>query len=1020
MKTFKAGRRSITVNDTDEDVFLLPDGADKDVIETCVSELVSLPPSLRRAVDHPSGPVGKRRNVVKEQDLHVKALVRELNKGTVLLSPARFALKSEHRLTNRAAAQIVRGTPLGRSLEKDLGAAGVYGFIDTLKRSDTRTGFRNLMTSLMASLCASVAGAKRVDELPVEAFLCWVGYFRDESGTRWRVEPWGGRKQVVFQCFRELAYAYGRHTGNVEVGMAVAQKRLDEGKRGYWANIQKKPPPQVAPWLKLFNTWRAAEPAFSKPYRRMFMHLVRWLDFFEPRKVADVRAFLSTPERRPSFLEHVTEQHQKKAKPASGTAFVQTVAYAKRFSEFIAAELSLDQVFHLVSEADLSAAKNLAKAKGGGGRSAETKSRPLPMRLYRLTREILAEGEAGWPGRVGICQETVVDRRGAAKKVYCPVLPTLFLPLFELPLRVGQMKRLDSGEGDVERFDAATMSWGPNKGPLAGYWARTCGDANRGYARRLEGEPPITGFAVNTNKTGDPYVVPWQNEELHRMLHSLRLWQEKHNPISAPIGPALYVDSAEDADAGKLEEYPDIFPLFRLPADRRSGRQGCPPNARRTNEFWQQLMAELERRWNEENPAEDHIQIVKRQEKTGQPYGAKYNPHGLRVAGLTLMVQTKVPIEVLSKLVAGHKTILMTLYYTSPDPAAVNDALDEAAQARDAEMAAACLRDLRSAAFESAQRRAAYISEDGLRAATSMDETNKMFWSDTGLGICPWDGTRCGDGGPVLRKDKRPNGAEFNVHAPVEGGERNCVLCRHFITGPAWRTPLWLYGTKLTRQLATRAERINQLQHELDGLYQDGADGDRAQRRRLAREIEGREMEMNRLSQEQETLGKAIWNIHRLLEICAEIEDARPSDGRSQGDALIAHDESSVVEYVEVSEFEQSAIITAAGRIYPVVHDAEAEAARDRFLDAVLWYSGGQPLTFAPLPDDAKRRALDSLADLILQRVEREEMAALAAGSLRLQDLSLDGEAVAAVSAAVGQPVRLAGKPPRKTLSFTP
>lgn len=1008
MQTFDIDGRCVSVNDTDEDIVVLLDGGGTDVIETYISELISLPPSILRAVDHPSGSVGKHRKTIAEHESYVDAILREHAKGLVLLSPARFTLRAEHRVTIRAAERIVRGTPLGRSLEQDLGAVGLFGFIDSLKDAENQTSYRNLMKLIMASLCVSVTGAGRVSELPPEAFVAWVRYFRDDSGNRWREEPWGSRKDVAFQCFRELAYAYGRCTGHNTVGTALAQKRSDSLKLSFWADIEKNSPGHIAPWLKLFQAWRTVQPSLSKNYKQMFMHLVRWLGLFEPSLVGNVRNFLSTPGHCPTFFNYVTGVHRENAKSEAGTTFVQTLAYAKRFSEFIAPELSMGRVFfHLVSEADMSAAKVMAKSKGRASRPAEAKSRPLPMRLYRMTREILAEGETGWPGRTGLCRETIIDHIGMATTIYCPVMPTLFLSLFELPLRVGQMKRLDSGEGDVERFDADVMSWCRNTGPSAGYWAKEPGnDVNRGYAHRLDGQPPITGFAVNTNKTGSPYVVPWQNEELHRMLFRLKIWQETYNPISSPIGPILYVDGADDAEAGKLDDYPEIFPLFRLPVDRRSGRQGCPPNGRRTNEFWQQLMAELERRWNETNAPEDHIKIVSRQEKTGQPYGAKYNPHGLRVAGLTLMVQTKVPIEVVSKLVAGHKTILMTLYYAKLDPASVHAALEEAAQSREAEMVAASVRDFKSMAFEAAQRRAAFISDDGLRAATAMDPTNKMLWSDTGLGICPWDGTRCADGGPILRRDKRPNGSEFNLYAPVEGGERNCVLCRHFVTGPAWRTPLWLYGTKLTRQLASKAARIGQLQQEVDQLYLRATTGD-GQRQRVSREIERHELEINRLSHEQETLGKAIWNVHRLLEICTDIDASQTPDG-SQDGALIVNDQTSVVEYVGVSEFEQAAIITAAGRIYPVVQDAEAEAARDRFLDAVLWHSGGQPLTLAPLSEEAKRRGLDALASLILQRVEREEIAALAAGSLRLQDLRLDGEAVAAVSAAAGLPIRLA------------
>ena len=520
----------------------------------------------------------------------------------------------------------------------------------------------------------------------------------------------------------------------------------------------------------------------------------------------------------------------------------------------------------------------------------------------------------------------------------------------------------------------------------------------------------ITGFFVNTNKTGAPYVVPWQNEQLHKLFHDLRLWQERNNSCKAPIGPELYIDGVEDAEEGKLEDYPDIFPLFRLPVEGRSSRQGCPPNSRQAGNFWHLLMAEVERRWNEAHSPEDHVQIVKRQAQTKQPYASRYNPHGLRVAGLTLMFHQKVPIEVISKLVAGHKTILMTLYYLKFDPAMINQALNEASQRREAVEAEAWTRDLKSVKYETAQRKAAFIHEDGLRAATSMDATDKVCWSDTGIGICPWDGRRCGDGGPCIRKDKRPGGVVHNIHGPVEGGERNCILCRHFITGPAWRPPLWLYGTKLARQLASKSERGAELEQEINDLRtQHKKASDTADRQRLSKDLERRRIELDAVNTEVVTVANGMWNTQQLIEACQKVERIADSDGDGNVNALVAQDGDSVVEYLEVSEFEQAAIITAGSRIHPILHDAETEAARDRFLDAIMWRSGNQPLTFAPLDPATKRRGQDALSRLLLERVEREEIAALASGAMRLQDLHLEGEVAAAITAAIGSPITIAG-----------
>ena len=182
-------------------------------------------------------------------------------------------------------------------------------------------------------------------------------------------------------------------------------------------------------------------------------------------------------------------------------------------------------------------------------------------------------------------------------------------------------------------------------------------------------------------------------------------------------------------------------------------------------------------------------------------------------------------------------------------------------------------------------------------------------------------------------------------------------------------------------------------------------------RARLAKEIERRRVEVDAVTVELEIVAKGIWNTQRLLEACRQIDCVVSSDDGEIGgsNALVAHDGNSVVEYLEVSEFEQAAIITAGSRVYPILHDAEAEAARDKFLDAIMWRSGKQPLTFAPLDAATKRRGLDAFSRLLLERVKREEVAALASGALRLQDLHLEGEALAAISAAIGSPISITG-----------
>ena len=695
--------------------------------------------------------------------------------------------------------------------------------------------------------------------------------------------------------------------------------------------------------------------------------------------------------------------------PRRAGAIITTVQQIASLSSFVTERLAADGVgrryFPIADHRDVASAKNEAKRSGEDLRPTQAVSRPLPPALYEMTRSILEEGEGGWPGKFPLCQETVVTDTGSIS-VYCPVLPTLFLSLFTLPLRVGQAKRLDSGEGDVDTFNGESMAWGLNDGSNAGHWFRKHDSGQHGYAAEVRGSASsITGFFVNTNKTGAPYIVPWQNEKLHRLFWDLRCWQEKWAPILKPIPPSAYVDGSDFEEDNESRDLPHIFPLFRMPADARSGKQASPPNSRRTNEFWNALMAELERRLQAQDPT--FPPIVKRNEKTGQAHGAYYNPHGLRVAGISAMMQSGVPIEVISKLVAGHAAILMTLYYGKFDPAHIHLLLEKALDVYDSGSLGRAMMELRSSSLEEARRRSVAVSQDGMQAAYAMSALDKRMWSDTSIGICPWGGTRCSDGGPKMRTDVRPNGLDQSIYGPVEGGERNCVQCRHFVTGPAWNVPLWLYGTKLARELGAYGRSIEDLTRRLQSLENQKVGADKRSKSKLQQDIDAENTQMRVLQDAQMVTGRSMWSTHLLLEACAAIGEETVGKRDDSGTALVSTDEGSLVEYMEISNFEQAALLTGASRVYPILQSKVTEMERDRLLDSIAFYNNKVPLTFAPLSDGEKRRGQDAFAQLMLKRIGRAESQALQDGSLDIRDLKIDDEEWKTVSVTLGVPVSL-------------
>ena len=128
-----------------------------------------------------------------------------------------------------------------------------------------------------------------------------------------------------------------------------------------------------------------------------------------------------------------------------------------------------------------------------------------------------------------------------------------------------------------------------------------------------------------------------------------------------------------------MKQLPKVFQtasFFRSAREvRGAATRHMPPTERSIGLFWNAAMDELEKRLRSEGL---DIQLVLNRNEHGQAQEVLYTPHSLRVAGLTSLAEQGVPIEVLSKLVAGHKSILMTIYYIKHDYAHITEVLNEA------------------------------------------------------------------------------------------------------------------------------------------------------------------------------------------------------------------------------------------------------------------------------------------------------------------------------------------------------
>lgn len=903
------------------------------------------------------------------------------SKDLFCLHPLLFQKSSPRHLSIRFARHMLQRTNLGQSLTTELRRAGLFGFIERQRNRDQITNYTTIVERLLASLCMAIAGVDEAKEIPPEAFKCWLSNFRTENNLRWRDDLWGKGSTVYFQCLKEIVRAFAIAIDSPELEELSGQVRQTANGADTWKQFRATASGSDAEWLSFFDDWTAGTRVSRTDSRWMVGALCEWSKLHFPS--ASVVEVMTCQARQETFADYILRKHGGKKSTSNA------VRLAGRFSTFVEGTLRSigvqEALWPLVQPNDISRSKERDRRKGGP-KPRESQSNPLPPYLVSIVEEILEEGEQGWPGRCSLFYESYRDEHGRIDRIYSPVLPTFFQILLIIPLRGVQLARFDSGEGDCRTFNGIERIWADNTARAAKYWKHREGASahDRGYARQLgDVTQPVTGIFVNTNKTGDPYTIPWEHPVVHRRLWELRVWQEKHLPIESPMSPAQYVRKDEKAEEERLASLPDIFPLFRLPSGRRDHIHGAPPSWRRRDQAWQEIMLETERRWNDRNP-ERQITIVKRQEKTGQPYRSLYNLHGLRVAGLTRLFMSGVPLEILSKLVAGHAGIVMTLYYLKFKPANIHEILDKASQNALA-LSQSFLDDFRNWSFDEARKNVVSLNDEAVRAAVEQEPTHKLMYSDVTIGVCPFAGTRCSDGGEAIPGTM--NGRGQQQYNAVEGGDKNCIMCRHFVTGPAFMTQLWLFGTALLDKFDATSKQIAELEAQRENAIAQRLQAtSTVDRLRHQTAITSLEIQSNSLTSANLLLLKGIHRTHRLLEMCEKI---RVGAGERSGSDLVVQDTAPVVELMEVSEFERSCIITAASRLFPMMHNGETEARRNEFLDRAMWEAGQTPLTFAPLSADQKRYGQDAFARMIMEKVDRVETQALVEGRLTLQDVGL-------------------------------
>lgn len=635
------------------------------------------------------------------------------------------------------------------------------------------------------------------------------------------------------------------------------------------------------------------------------------------------------------------------------------------------------------------------RVRGGGGNIAESVRSPLPYGYIDELRSMLAQGpcfrdwvwaQNGERQKAGdwfAVQESQIDKsdpdcvwrlrrkHGGEEvlEIWSPVRWVALLVKLILPLRTMQVRFLDSGEADTwryERDERGTLSWKPNRSPLAEGTERK--PLRQGVFRRvmLPGQSAASAILyVNTNKTLDigkdgpdkGYEMPWMtsapmHSDAFYWLEKLRNWQEKYNPASRRVAWTELDHTRLDLKAQtQLASFPPACFLFRLPETGPAAAHLPMPGAS-LDVAWCKLLKAFEERLakrGEVHADGKRIRLVK--PDADWPF---FPLHSLRVSLITaLALEGQVPFPVLQKI-AGHSRLIMTLYYTKLGTVFPQQALEEAAKRLDSRKAESIVTFLRNTEYKVLVKDA--IANNSVAFAAAIPEhpaaRNPAGWMPMHHGLClvggntvPMDSNNsiggCYNGGPNIGSESTPR------YAPTPGGARNCVRCRWFVTEPhhiwalnAHANTLFYHSDEAVKQALKTERQLSELKSERANCEETGVP---FQKQDLLSEVERlHETAMQRYSDLTEDVAATV----RLMQRCIEQARRLAADGGANGVLVAvgsALDVQMAVEEVP-SELLQLSGVCDAAKLYPDINPGKAVFRRSQLLDAALAREGLPPM----------------------------------------------------------------------------
>jgi len=246
-------------------------------------------------------------------------------------------------------------------------------------------------------------------------------------------------------------------------------------------------------------------------------------------------------------------------------------------------------------------------------------------------------------------------------------------------------------------------------------------------------------------------------------------------------------------------------------------------------------------------------------------------------------MEGRVPIQVLSKLIAGHSRIIMTLHYTKPTPAMVSQAMDVASGRISAALDENLKIFLRDADMRQIHSKTAYL--DGNAVEIALANRNAIGWEQRHIGFCLVGGNSarsdemsniggCWNGGEIIaRSSKGP------VYSPVPHGLENCPRCRWFITDARYLPALVAHLNVLSYRASLVSSIAVEIEQERDELLNQRYFAEQEKRPFLLQaELQQADRRYEKQIKEADEYAKDLVSCFQIISKIVAIEEGRDRD----------------------------------------------------------------------------------------------------------------------------------------------